>query len=256
MTDARTFARPLSSAESDALRRTMRISMAVHVVAVVVLFVVPREWLRTSSVQPPTMTISLGAAGPRTSGMNPAGARPVETVAPPPKRPEPERTATPTNTPTVASVKTPKPPPKPTQAETAPIPVPPRPPIAGTKVTPGTSRAETGATSQGTGLAGGGGAGATADVLAPDFCCPDYVTEMQRRIQDRWKRMQQEVGTVVLTFVIHRDGKFTDLKTEKAASSLLEYHARNAFNGLILPELPPEYKDDKLTVRLTFNYVR
>ena len=61
---------------------------------------------------------------------------------------------------------------------------------------------------------------------------------------------------MVLTFVVHRDGKFTDLKTDKSASTLLDYHARNAFNGLILPPLPSEYKDEALTVRLTFNYVR
>lgn len=244
-------------AEPDGLRPAMRASFAVHVGAVVVMFLLPRSWFQDRSVPPPTMSISLGAAGPRTSGMNAAGARPVEEVAPPPKRPEPARPATPRDAPAVASVKTAKTPPKPTPAEPQRAqPTPARAPITGAQVTPGTSRAETGAAGQGTGLAGGGGAGAQADVSAPDFCCPDYVEEMRRRIVDRWRRNQQEVGTVLLTFVIHRDGRFTDLKTEKSPSSLLEYHARNAFNGLLLPPLPQEYKDQTLTVRLTFNYVR
>jgi TonB family protein len=242
--------------EPTGLRRIKRVSFAIHIGVVAIMFALPREWFRASTVTPPMMTISLGAAGPRTSGMNPAGARPVEEVAPPPKRPEPAKTATPQNEPAVASIKTTKPPPKPAPADPTPTPAPPRPPITGAQVTPGTARAETGATGQSTGLAGGGGAGVSSDISAPDFCCPDYVEEMRRRILERWRRDQSEVGTVVLSFVIQRDGKFTNLTTVKSQSPLLDYHARNAFNGLLLPPLPQEYKDGTLTVRLTFNYVR
>jgi len=234
-----------------------RVSFAVHIGVVAAMFLVPREWLLSTPVSPKLMTISLGAAGPRTAGMNPAGARPIEEVAPPPKRPEAARPATPKSDPAVASIKTAKTPPKPAPRDPQPAPpTPPRAPITGAQVTPGTARAETGATGQNTGLAGGGGAGTMASIDAPDFCCPDYVEEMRRRIQDRWVRNQPEVGTVILTFVIQRDGRFTDLKTEKSPSPLLEYHARNAFNGLLLPPLPLEYQDKALTVRLTFNYVR
>jgi outer membrane biosynthesis protein TonB len=245
-----------SPAGGDELRRAVRVSFAVHVAAVLILFLVPRDWLGQSKVPVPTMTISLGAAGPRTSGMNPAGARPIEEKAPPPKRPEPARPATPKNAPAAATLKTAKTPPKPAPDQPKPAQAPPRPPTTGAQVTPGTARAETGATGQGTGLAGGAGAGTSVDISAPDFCCPDYVDEMRRRILARWRRDQPEVGTVLLTFVIHRDGRFTELKTEKAPSPLLEYHARNAFNGLILPALPKEYSGATLTVRLTFNYTR
>ena len=243
--------------EPAGLRRIKRASFAVHIGVVAVLFVLPREWFRATTTTAPMMTFSLGAAGPRTAGMNPAGARPIEKEAPPPKRPEPARPATPTSEPAVASIKTAKPPPKPEPTDPKPVPpAPPRAPITGAQVTPGTSRAETGAKTQGTGLAGGQGIGVSGDISSPDFCCPEYVEEMKRRILDRWRRDQPEIGTVVLTFVIQRDGKVTEMKTEKSPSSLLEYHARNAFNGLLLPQLPPEYKDQVLRVRLTFDYVR
>lgn len=242
--------------EPAGLRRMKRASFAIHIGVVAMMFVLPREWFRTTTTKAPMMTISLGAAGPRTSGMNPAGARPIEEVAPPPKRPEPARPATPKSEPAVAAIKTAKPPPKPaTDPKSAP-PSPPRAPITGAQVAPGTSRAETGAKTQGTGLAGGQGIGVSGDISSPDFCCPEYVAEMQRRITEKWRRDQPEAGTVILTFVIQRDGKFTELKTERAASTLLDYHARNAFNGLLLPPLPPEYKDQVLRVRLTFDYVR
>lgn len=243
--------------EPPGLRRIKRASFAVHIGVVAVMFVLPREWFRAATTTPPMMTISLGAAGPRTSGMNPAAARPIEEVAPPPKRPEAARPATPKSEPAVASIKTAKPPPKPAPTDPKPAPpTPPRPPITGPEVKAGTSRAETGATTQGTGLAGGQGIGVSGDISSPDFCCPEYVEEMKRRILDRWRRDQPEIGTVVLTFVIQRDGKVTELKTERSASTLLDYHARNSFNGLLLPQLPQEYKDQVLKVRLTFDYVR
>jgi protein TonB len=247
----------MGQAEPAGLRRITRASFAVHIGVVVVMFVLPREWFRTNTTSVPMMTISLGAAGPRTAGMNPAGTRPIEEVAPPPKRPEPARPATPKSEPAAATVKTTKAPPKPAPTDPKPAPpTPPRPAITGPEVKPGTSRAETGATTQGTGLAGGQGIGVSGDISSPDFCCPEYVEEMKRRILDRWRRDQPEVGRVILTFVIQRDGRFADLKTEQSPSSLLEYHARNSFNGLLLPPLPPEYKDQVLKVRLTFDYVR
>ncbi len=244
-------------AEPPGLRRIKRASFAVHIGVVALMFVLPREWFRANTTPPVLMTISLGAAGPKTAGMNPAGARPIEEVAPPPKRPEPARPATPKSEPAVAAIKTTKPPPKPAPTDPKPAPpAPPRPPVTGPEVKPGTSRAETGAATQGTGLAGGQGIGVSGDITSPDFCCPEYVAEMQRRLLDRWRRDQPEIGTVVLTFVIQRDGKVTELKTERSPSTLLEYHARNSFNGLLLPPLPPEYKDQVLKVRLTFDYVR
>ena len=257
MTDARTFAHPLSRDESERLRRLMTTSLAVHVGVVLVLFLVPRSWLNREPVRPPMMTISLGAMGPRTTGLNPAGARPVEQVAPPPVRPETARTATPKNEPPMASVRTAKTPPKPAPAEspTAPVTTT-RPPITGAQVTPGTARAETGAIGQGTGLAGGAGAGAVTPDVAPNFCCPDYVTEMQRRIMERWKNVQSERGTTILTFTVRRDGTFTAPDVVQSAGVFLDFVSKSALRGLVLPPLPAEYKEETLKVRLTFPYVR
>ena len=256
MTATGSFAHPLSRAESDGLRRLMRISLAVHVGVVLALFLVPRSWLQREPGRPPMMTISLGAMGPRTTGLNAAGARPVEQVAPPPARPETQRTATPKNEPPVAMVKTTKTPPKPTTNEAPAVVAPTRPPITGAQVTPGTARAETGAPGQGTGLAGGAGAGAVTPDVAPNFCCPDYVTEMQRRIMDRWKSTQSERGTTVLTFTIRRDGSFTAPDVTQSGGVFLDYVSKEALRGLVLPPLPAEYKEETLKVRLTFPYVR
>ncbi len=256
MSAAAVFPHSTGRTSSDGLRRVMAVSLAIHVGAVLVMFALPRDWLNSRPVPTRTMTISLGAAGPRTAGLNPAGARPVEQVAPPPSRPETARPVTPQSAPAVAAVKTTKPPAKTAPAEPTPAPAPARAPVTGAQVTPGTARAETGAQGPGTGLAGGAAGGGAQAETPVNFCCPEYVTEMQRRITERWKNLQPERGLVILTFTIRRDGTFTDLKTERADSPLLEYHARNSFNGLLLPRLPAEYTEETLKVRLTFPYVR
>jgi outer membrane biosynthesis protein TonB len=257
MNDTGPLAYAFGRVETDGLRRVMGWSLAVHAGAVIILFAVPRSWLVDRPPVPVSMTISLGVPGPKTTGLNPVGARPIEQVAPPPLKPESARPSAPRPEPAVASLKAAKtPPPKPAPETTAPAVAPPRPPTTGAQVTPGTSRAETGARGQTTGLAGGGGAGGVTSDIAPDFCCMEYVEEMQRRITVRWKNVQPERGTTVLTFTIRRDGSFFDLKTLQSGGSLLDYHARNSFNGLVLPPLPPEYKEETLKVRLTFPYVR
>ena len=257
MTDARTFARPLGRVESDSLRRLITLSLAIHVGAVLGLFLMPRQWFRDRPALVPTMTISLGSPGPKTTGLNAAGARPVEAVAPPPVRPETAKPATPKTQTPVATVKTIKTPPKPAPTDPTGVPATaPRRPITGAQVTPGTARAETGATGQGTGLAGGGGAGAVMPDVAPNFCCPEYVTEMQRRIMERWKNVQQERGTVIVSFTLKKDGTFSDVKIVQSGGTFLDYVSTNALRGLALPPLPAEYKEDTLKVRLTFPYVR
>ncbi len=256
MTHTGPLAYAFGRVETDGLRRVMAWSLAVHAGAVLLLFAIPRDWFAERPAVPIAMTISLGASGPKTTGLNAAGARPIEQAAPAPSKPETARPSSPKPEPAVAAVKTTKPPPKPAPETTSPSVTPPRPPTTGAQVTPGTARAETGATGQGTGLAGGGGAGGVTPEVAPDFCCKEYVEEMQRRITARWKNVQQERGTTILTFTIRRDGTFTELKTVQSASSLLDYHARNSFNGLVLPPLPQEYKEETLQVRLTFPYVR
>jgi len=72
--------------DPDGLRRMMSTSIGIHVMAVVLLFVVPRNWLTREKEKPILMTISLGGSlGERSGGMISAGARAVEQVKPPPQ---------------------------------------------------------------------------------------------------------------------------------------------------------------------------
>ena len=69
------------------LNRALSASMAIHFGIVLVLLVVPKSFWAHEQPKTVPMTISLsGAGGERSGGMVAAGARPVEQVAPPPKR--------------------------------------------------------------------------------------------------------------------------------------------------------------------------
>lgn len=237
------------------LGRIMSASIAIHVGTILLLLVVPRDWLIREQPKPVLMTISLGGSlGERTGGMVSASARAVEQGAPPPKRPQITPAATPPKRDVIAvPAKTPKSPAKtePGTPSTAAA----RPPTTGTKVTPGTAVAETGAAAQSTGLSLGGGPGGSA--LDPTFCCPEYAAELQRRIFVNWNRNQPEIGTTLIVFEILKDGTFTNPKIEKSSGSVvLDLHAMNAFKGLKLQPLPKEYAEDRLKVHLSFQYVR
>jgi hypothetical protein len=245
------------------LSKLMSTSIAIHAVAVTLLLVVPRSWLTREQEKPLLLTISLGGSvGERSGGMVAAGARPVEQVAPPPKRPEPikpavkqqpDAIAIPTKTP----LKTPRPV-EPTTGATSPLP---RPPVTGTQVQKGTAVADTGTTGRGTGLTSGGGAGGALSVAVDsDFCCKEYLQEVIRRIQSNWDPAQPETGTITLVFEIGRDGKFTkpEVELDKSSASLaLKLASQSPFNKLTLPPLPREYTvADTLKIHLTFPYVR
>jgi outer membrane biosynthesis protein TonB len=246
-------------ADPGGLGRIMSVSLAVHVTTVVIVFAVPRAWLVHERVEPVLMTISLGGSlGERSGGMVAAGARPVEQVAPPPKRPEPIPPATPKKSTMIANpARTPaKAPPKPAEpgATTSALT---RPPTTGAQVTRGTAVADTGATGQGTGLTFGGGAGGATVTLDSNFCCPDWASEVARRISAQWSRVQPVTGTTVVVFEILKDGTFTRPEIEKSSGSvLLDVASKSAFDGLKLPPLPKEYPADRLKIHLTFPYVR
>jgi outer membrane biosynthesis protein TonB len=237
----------------------MSASVAIHVAVVLVVFALPRAWLLRDDTKPLLMTISLGGSlGERSGGMVAAGARPVEQVAPTPKRPEPIPPATPKKakviaTPAKAPAKTP---PKPADAS-ATLSATTRPPTTGAQVTRGTAVADTGATGQGTGLTFGGGAGGAMATVDSDFCCKDYIDELIRRINAKWPKVQPETGMATLVFEIRKDGTFSRPVVEKSSGSvLLDVASRSAFDGLVLPPLPREYSGDSLKIHLTFPYVR
>jgi outer membrane biosynthesis protein TonB len=150
----------------------------------------------------------------------------------------------------------PKTPPKPPTSATDPTGVT-RPETTGAEVRSGTAVADTRSTSKSTGLTYGGGAiGDTQVTLDAEFCCPEYIAELQRRILVKWNRNRPETGSTTVVFQIRKDGTFTPPEIEKSGGSMLDATSKSAFVGLTLPPLPPQYKEDRLTIHLTFPYVR
>ena len=242
---------------ADGLRRTMMTSFGVHLTIVTVLFVMPRSWLVKEKPVPIPVTLQMGSPGEKTGGLNPAGAQPIQEVAPPPKRPAPLPVVTPPETQAIA-VPT-KPPPKstPKPADTPPVNTTPRRPTTGAAVAPGTAAAATGATGQSSGLSVGGGAGGTTAVLDANFCCPTYAQEVLRRIEVRWQKNQQEVGETTVMFEIRRDGSFTKPIVEKSSgSTMLDLASLAAFTDLRLLPLPEQYTGQTLKIHLVFPYKR
>lgn len=237
------------------LTRMVSVSLAVHAAAVVLVALAPYfGWMRT---RPPerVLVISLGGSvGPKDAGPTTIGGRPVEQVAPEPRRPEAVKpAASKSDVMQVPAKASPAPKAPPKEAKAPPSPAP-QPPTTGRQITPGNARAETGVRGMGTGLElGGGGVGGAT--LLSDFCCPEYLQEIVRRIRARWEERQEERGTVVVQFTIQRSGDVTDLAVvQPGRSFLLERASRVPFIGLRLPPLPPEYTPSTITLRLTFEY--
>ena len=243
--------------QPDGLRRTMAMSFAVHVAVVGALFVIPRDWLTHQEPKKITMSLAMGSPGERTKGMNPAGGRPIEEVAPQPKRPTPVPPVAPPQTPVIATAKPPKTPPRPVETPIAST-APPRPPTTGAQKTPGSAAADTRAVGLGTGLQmGGGQSGVSA--LDTDFCCPEYSEELRRRLWEKWQLVQNQpqTGINVVSFVIRRDGSFVDFEiVQSSGDPMLDIASRSMFRGLKFPPLPDKYKEETLTVRLKLEFKR
>jgi protein TonB len=242
-----------NEAEARGMNAAFLWSLVAHLVLVIALFV----GSRMSEPPKPPFRISLGGtAGPRSTGMTEMGGRTVEQVAPPPRRPEPARPVPPkTDAPVV--VKTPKPtpaPPKPSVTE-RPEPITTRPPVTGREVTKGATPVDTGASGQSSGLSFGGSDGTGGLTDLRDFCCPQYLTLMQNRIDAVWKKAQSQSGTNVVRFTVLRDGTITNIEMETPSGiGILDRASRSALIDARLPQLPPEYKGDTLTVHITFPY--
>ena len=111
-------------------------------------------------------------------------------------------------------------------------------PSAGPKRSSDASFAETGVSGLGLGLAtGGAGTGSSLDV--GNFCCPDYLRIMTRRITENWNSKQGVSGVTVMRFTILRDGRITDIGVEQSAGYVLDLTAQRALQRLgQLPPLP------------------
>jgi TonB family protein len=129
--------------------------------------------------------------------------------------------------------------------------------VTGTQVQRGTAVADTGSTSQSTGLTFGGGAGGALATVDSDFCCKEYMNEVLRRITTKWDPLQPETGSTTVVFEIKRDGTFTKPEVEKSSGSrALDIASTAAFRDVKFEPLPKEYLADRLKIHLTFPYVR
>jgi len=245
-------------AQQDArgLNRLVMYSFAAHVAALAIVGLVSHGFFTPE--QPPVMTISLaGAPGPSTGGMTPLGGRPVEQVAPEPKRPTPAPQVSSVRETAPNTVKTPKPPPRRTEVLPTETPVA-RPPTTGRQVMSGTSRSETGAKGSGTGIAQGGGGDAVPVVDMPDFCCMEYIDELKTAVKRFWQENQPDHGVNVVTVEILRDGTLNLNKmelTKSSGSKFLDLQSQSALRqAKRVPPLPAKYTGNTLTVHLTFVY--
>lgn len=237
--------------EGDAVSRAMVASFVGHLLLVTAIVLMPASWRtgRSSAAPRDILYISLGGTpGPRSGGMTPIDARPIQRVEPmpAPKRPEPIR-------PPAAKA------PEMTVPEPKARPLRSQPPTTGPQERTGAARAETGAT-RGTGFGGltTGGGGGTGGYVEGDFCCPDYLGTMVSMISQNWNQFQQVPGETVMKFTILRDGRITSVEVEKPSGYIaLDLAARRALEVTAqLPALPAAYPEPQLVVHLSFQYKR
>ena len=110
----------------------------------------------------------------------------------------------------------------------------------------------------GFGLSSGGGGQGGVQLDVSNFCCPEYIEDMDTRIRANWVQQQPDAGVVVMKFTILRSGQITQAQTERSSN----FYALDAASqrALVLTArlapLPPAFPDDHLTVHLTFEYKR
>ncbi len=239
-------------------------SVVLHAIVVALVIAGPGFLRGARAVPKIVMSVSLsGAPGPDTGGANPLGGRPVQqVVTQPPARPETLQAPAAKTPEMTLPVPAPKTKPKPVKAaptpevKTAPEGSHGLVPATGPQERFGSSFADTGVSGLGMGLSTGG-AGTGSDLDVGNFCCPDYLTVMARRIRENWNYRQGLAGTTVMRFTIQRDGRITDIAVEQSAGYVLDLTAQRALQMLRqLPPLPAAYTYPTLTVYLKFDYLR
>ncbi|MEQ1760819.1 MAG: TonB C-terminal domain-containing protein [Vicinamibacterales bacterium] len=233
-------------------------SVVAHaIIGTAVAFSLAAWMSRPVDPAPTVMTISLGGSvGPRTGGMTAIGGRTVQAPTPvvPVRRAE---TPPAQKTPEMALPTRPaRPRPRVTQAPTDAVG---RTPTTGAEPTQGPARADTQVRGQGFGLTTGGGGGTGVELEVGDFCCPEYIAEMVRTIQQNWSSKQGVTGDVVMRFTIVRSGMIVGDSIQLLKSSGFAAHELEAKNALLrtrLSQLPSAYPNPTLTLRMTFQYSR
>ena len=252
--------------QPDGLRRMVVVSALAHAVLVALAILTPGGWFSSSDSEPRTiMTISLssGAPGPDTGGMNQIGGQMIQTAAPEPAKREPLNTPAAAKTPEMIVPATTKPTPaKATQkpeVKQAPAEARARTPSKGAQASPGSTPVDTGIRGQGFGLSssGGTGAGVRLDITG-DFCCPAYLEAMKQQIERNWDRRAEAPASTVMKFTILRDGTVRDVELEQR-SGIYDLDSRAQRAMVLTPRLPPlpaQFTNPTLTVHLTFEYTR
>jgi TonB family protein len=238
------------------------VSLLVHGAAAAILILIPGQWLGARP-EPPRrtlMTISLGGGvpGPENGGLTNIAGRAIQAVTPePPRRPD-QAAAPAAKTPEMTI---PKPGAKPLRNAPTPVTVGPdkatsRTPTKGAETVAGSAVAETGVRGQGFGLSTGGGAGSGSRLDVEDFCCPEYVLLMVERIRSNWRSQVDATGATMVYFVIQRDGRVTNVTTERSSGyGVLDNNAIRAVAlTRQLPELPSAFSGATLPVHLNFEY--
>jgi TonB family protein len=241
------------SREPQGLKTMLVCSTAAHVIAVAVLALMPRS--DASEPERVVMTISLGAAGPETSGMTAMGGREVQAVKPPEPVRRPETApASRRDEMTLPSPRT-KPDNRPERSNTTSAN---RTPSVGDEITEGNTRANTRQRNQGFGLAGGGAvAGSGVQVDVKNFCCPAYLDTMVAVIKRNWSDDQGRVASTTIKFTIAQGGGILDPQVEIASGfAELDNLALRAVTLAKLLPLPAEFTNPTLTVHLRFDYER
>jgi TonB family protein len=228
------------------LKPTLVWSVAGHLAIIAAIWLAPA---RSSNEAPRVvMTVNLGGAtGPRSGGLTQMGGRAVPERPPEPAKPAPPTPAPPPSR-AVAALPTKAAPARPARndpASSAPsVQEPPR---------EGATRTETGARGQGFGLATGGNGGQGIEVETPNFCCPGYLEVVRVAVERAWVRAPG-VGAVTMRFRILRNGTIDSISVFQSSNNRSIDDAALRALGLTrtLPELPREFPDSSLALRMRF----
>jgi TonB family protein len=241
--------------EPEKLGKMVAWSVVAHAGLIVLFVYMPASWRGQTDEGPRTvMTISLGGApGPRNGGMTQMGGRTVQEATPEPiRRAEVAPAAKPPEMALPAPNQR-----RVTRPQVAPREAVGRTPTRGEQTQQGPARAETGARGQGFGLTTGGGGGTGVQLDVGNFCCPDYLEEMIRAIQQNWQSNQGVAGAVVMHFTITRSGSIENIQVVRPSGfASHELAAQRALLLARLRELPVQYPNPTLGLRVTFEYQR
>jgi TonB family protein len=245
---------------ADSLGRMVMVSFVAHVAVIAALAIAP-SFSDVQEERGRVMTISLaGAEGPD-QGRNPTAARQVQQAVEEGKKPTDTPPAQAKPEMIVPIKKAPAPP----KANTKPEPpkltpqLQGRTPSQGAEVNKGTARIETNSTSQTPtpGLATSSGAGNAVYTDYGDFCCPEYLAQVQMLIKRNWQPRQGQVGQNTVKFTIRRDGTIADVSIQEGNNQLLNLASQRAvIQTRSVPPLPAAFTPPQLTVYFIFEYQR